>query len=931
MEADQEGPVDVTFGGETAAAARIEIASPTDVKDNDGPFVKTVTFKGAGEAVDLNNGFNVGYRRKFIADNVHLTGEKGGAGYFFNYGKTVFRNGATWSYEYGNNYGGTHAPGASLTVDDATVRFFAYSFTPGSKVTVKNGGKLGWDRSFVTEAYAKNYWGVDWNVIDGDISHAWLGCYTAGFFPKRSGTLNTSGKFVKPYNPRDAKWRLGGTAEITGAGGNSLLYTTNNATIYGRGVLHTYGFGGAAGTTNVYDLSEISHFRGSDNNAVSYFLGDTHFRCTPEGSSLAPKMGLGADSHWRGENVFHCSANGTAAHWSVSTPKSVSRDTAFRFVEGVAGDTAKQDVSLSLPVFRFGALELGDNVLAQLRPRYYHAVHTHDFTMGKNSSLDTLYDFNFVRALGEVSVDPTAKIIVPCGASRAAGAAPAPFFCALDEIPDGVVQPKTVTEGNFVSRVGGCCFYWDGTYAPTAADYTWNGSADGNWSTSENWTKSGPNESFGATFHTYAHLVSTNDIVGLVTPGVRFDNTSGPCILRGNPVELTATVVDSWDSAVANNSSYPQIIELDVSSQAAVLGVSSRHQNCAIAPICFRGNVDVPNGAFAPTGITVIDGTLNAKELQLLNMTQANATSGVTAENSPTLLAVRKTGAVNIANQVSEHSTTSMLWIAKGGRVNVTGDWVSTGYENEHVVKGAFAVSGKLGGSKTQTYIGEGVLKAGTTDGAGGAKLRIGEDLTVAPTTADFGTMPIEVAYGNVTFAPTCAGVMGQAVDIAALGAVVTVTNDAAYVLSGDWAGFDFDLVKTGSGRLTLDNAVDSSGRGYVTVETGTLAWTKPQTFGKLITKPGSALAFGSADGAVAPLTLNDGVDLTGVTVMPADAAAKAATLGKFSTILTVPEDCEIKGTPVAADGTVFRTVANADGTTSLQGKVPSGLMLILR
>ncbi len=356
------------------------------------------------------------------------------------------------------------------------------------------------------------------------------------------------------------------------------------------------------------------------------------------------------------------------------------------------------------PRHRLGALEVGENASVYAYLPYYLQARTHDLKLGANARLDiSQYSYQALTATGEIDVDPTATLVKnnPAMTAGTEGTVLMVLGTLDEDAPTIKFEVPNAPDGFSVQRIAGSYVLTDGLYAPSVGYYTWRGQTDGYWN-ANNWQSYKPSAANGAIFSGIRHTINTNDFENFETPYLHFANTAGPFILRGNPVKLTASGVDTYaDSAISSISQSPQIVALDVTSEQAVLGVSALSRFDA-SVLCLRGAVSVPNGSFAPSGDIVIDGTVNAKDLQLRNTTIYNSTYSLYPQYRSTTLTIRKTGTVNIADQTTVNATTSALWIAKGGRVNVTGDWICNDVTNEYYVGGTFAVSGAIGGDAGQ-------------------------------------------------------------------------------------------------------------------------------------------------------------------------------------------------------------------------------------
>ena len=218
------------------------------------------------------------------------------------------------------------------------------------------------------------------------------------------------------------------------------------------------------------------------------------------------------------------------------------------------------------------------------------------------------------------------------------------------------------------------------------------------------------------------------------------------------------------------------------------------------------------------------------------------------------------------------------------------------------------------------------------TDGTAGAQMRLGEGLTLAPATANWGTMPIDMTSDLTISNATdwTYGVVGG-LEVSGPGHKLTVDGAGTTTFATAISGYDFDICKKGEGALVLDEAANGLARGTLDLQAGTVAFKKPQGIGRFAFKPGATIALGSSNGTLASLTVTDDVDLDGLTLKAADDAAEELMRKDWTTVLTVPWGFTLSGAPTVGYDVKLRARANADGSMSLQAKLKNGLMLIFR
>ena len=764
----------------------------------------------------------------------------------------------------------------------------------------------------------------DIRVVDGDVT---VSSSTASsvvqFLPERTGSATFGGVLSVPSTIGSV--RLGGSAKANGV-------TLSGPTVfYGRGNLQTTSFNTGKQPVSL-DLSTLTLGAATLGDSTMTFLDDTSLWPTTANVSLGTSDNS-ASIVLRGKMNLCVNPKDDAATertWTVASISDYTPDAALSFSGTGLGSVHSLKLGRKMPE-RFGGLSLGTNVKVSVSSAYpwYWSMRLHDLHLSAGSELSISHEgYDQLMATGAVTVDPTAKIKV-----RAYGTTPRPLLTALDEIPDGVVTASNLADGWVVGHNGGSYFYWkgEGQHNPGYTYFcSWKGAENANWNNSNNWYSGRvPDQSDTVYITGYRHLTMTNDVANLHVKNIYYwaDWNVGPYVITGNPITIHSTDTGLSSSAgIYSTASYPEIFDCDINSDQSVLGVSAGFQanDYDASVLCFRKGVNVPNGTFAPCGDIVIDGTVTAKDLCFVSMTGKGNGEDMLASNNRTELAVRDGGKVIVTDQTTANAATGHFWIARGGLVSIAGDWICNTASNENLIAGSMTVSGKLGGDASQTYYGKGILSAAGTDGKDGATLRVGNGLTLVPTAATFGDMPIEVLWGGVTLAPTEDATMGQAITVSGLGSQLVAAGEKNLTLERAVEGADFDIVKRGVGTLTLaaENEVE---KGRLILEGGTLAILADQRFDGLEAKPGTTLAYGED----ATVFLGDSVDLTGVTIQPVAGVSPSA---GYVEVLRVPCHCHIKGVQVAqTDKAKLRVVTNDDGSVSLEAKALSGLMLIFR
>lgn len=918
----QAGPVDVTFDGVDSQASYLYIDGPSGATDNDGPFEKNVTFRGDGAMVTLGSATGVynGYRRKTVFDNIQLVGAVNDA-YFKAKGPITIRNGSIADF---HRSGSTlDLSGGDVLLEASTGLFYTVTASKPSKLEVKDGARLDFKRSYST----RTAWdAIDVRVVDGMVLAHDDYIYNAGFFPERSGELVArNGRLgFSPTASSGDKWRLGGSASATGSV-DSVFTVSENVDIYGRGCLAVGDLKVSDGKSVCLSLSKISLHRYLSEiaNVDVTFNGDVEISVWGNGTGALEFDGR---NHFRGGRVtFDLTERyGQAGAKHDLYVSNADADRRSGFVFAGAG-TAYFTTSSSTQPNRVRSLCVDDGMsLVRRHAHYYQRYRVHDLTLGPNSTFIGQESFyNFLEATGCVVIDPTATIHCPIGA-KSAGARPVPILAAIDgdfELP--TISGVTASEGFSVHRVGGCVYWGDDKYVDAdSGNRVWCGDADGLWGNSANWGNGVmPSSGGSAILSGFKNTVVTNLDADCQAYGITLRSKAGPFILRGEKIELFKTESPALDS----ESPFPFIVENELVSNQSELQVRAGCFDATdMSVIDIRGRLSVPNGTLKPSGELVVEGAVSAADLKFQKSVGVN--DGGACGERDTSLRVRERGVVTVASQTSAQDVQANFWIDRGGEVVIEGPLQWNTATNDHAVFGRLCVTGAVGGNAVQGYFGTGLVEVGSLDGAAGGSVKIGEGVTLK--TSGTCSMPVEVT-SKATLACGNDLVLSAPITVSGLGAIVCISNEACLVVQGDVVGYDFDILKRGSGTLALNGAV-SLARGHLTVESGTVAWGRAQTVGKLIAKPGVTLAFGSDAGKVSPLTLGESVNLEGVRIKAADEdAAMAAT--DFATILTVPEGALIVGQPKTDGGIKFRTVVNSDGSQSLQGKVRKGLCITVR
>lgn len=883
---------------------------------NDGTWTNVVTLLGEGATLTLIGGstcgITVSQRRKLILDNLTIA-NVGGSGNGFNaYGWTILQNGTKiFGAPGGDSEYILSAKGSILELDESSVEIDTLGLSAGSFVSLRHGSSLITKRHYLGESKMA---AIDAEVIDGDVSVGSSFVYTTGFLPQRSGTLRAGSYYPVCASDGSSAYRLGGTLMATNRT-DAGLYVSNNVTFYGDGRM-LVGYMGypASGVDSTLDLSEF-RLRASTQATGKRILGDNIV--------IGSLLGGNPDFNT-------CDLTGRTlvdtSYPSGGTMKSGQMIASYLPGSGLCVDGG--GTFQARPSFRadsLAELSVGTNTTLKVPLDYYARLKTHDLKLAKGSVIDMTASGgvnssnNRINAIGKVEIDPDATIkLINTGAGYSS-----PLITALDEITPPKFEFSSGATPD-VLHVGGCYY---AAYSPSISRnwYTWKGAKGGSWSDGNNWQSYKPNATHGAVLEGLAGLdgmvssVVTNDVEGGVTiPFVYAYDTAGPFIIRGNKLTLTSSDVNvyggrtyklevetSSGSAICSQSLFPLIIEAPIEGTGerfCVLAGGNRYETTCV---CLRGDVNVPNGEFVPSGDVVVDGKVTAKDLAFAERMPAACSSGSLGAWNTTVLTIRDGGEVEITDPTVSQ-TNGTVWIAQGGTLTINGDFSWTDVAKIHKVDGTLAVAGKLTGTGVETYYGKGSVEVAGI--AAGTTAKFGQGVTLAPTDVTAANWAGVIAVdGKMKFAPSDDWTLPANVTVARPGSVLEFAGSGRTVLSAAPTGADYDI--SVSGKLVIADDV-------------TVPYAKFTA--------GATLAFAcKGDGTIPTLTVKGDVDLTGVTLTgctdeDSDAMRK-------SVVLKVPHGCRITGVPAQTDHFKFAVVEDDDGGQSLVATSKKGLAIILR
>jgi autotransporter-associated beta strand protein len=404
--------------------------------------------------------------------------------------------------------------------------------------------------------------------------------------------------------------------------------------------------------------------------------------------------------------------------------------------------------------------------------------------------------------------------------------------------------------------------------AAQAADRTWTGGVTGdhNWRTAANWGGVSPEADDALLFGGTAKLANTNDFdEGTAFSGLTFSSGAGAFTLNGNGITLGGNV--------SNNDADAQTINLPM-LLPATRTMNASSGNLVVNGVCSGagGLTKLGGSALFLTGDNTYEG-VTAISTGTVVITHANALGST---NGNTTVNTANRGALNLRNNITlgepltftggsvagscllnetGTNTVSGLITTSGGRYNANGGtWMKLAGGVAGV--NAFLVvnaNGIIEFTNAPISIGTGTFHA---DSGGTTILGVSGN-TWGSTLFSGGTMRMDVAnalpatttlqIGGVSYGPSCTlnlngfdqtvasitqagGTPGTVVITSASPATLTVNQSGTTTYWGQLAG-RVSLVKTGSGTLSLSNAVSSTA-GDVIVSNGTLVVTAASRLG---------------------------------------------------------------------------------------------------
>ena len=840
---------------------------------------------------------------------------------------------------------------ARIVLDNSDLVAVDSSLVSGTTLLLKSGTAV-----FGTTYHGNDLYQTNVIVRDADVSFGalvnccsadWLPCGTNGVLRlNKPGDSSTS--LFQPKIVPDALFVMNGKLMMT----NCPTYWTwatlsNNCTIAGRGMINTATLRVKKDVTVDFHMPTYGIFR--DINA--YGSGDTptiNFRNGGVFKMFDPRPG---DSN---NEVM-----------AISTPVNFYGSVVFDYMDVYKGKKKRTTQNNFVPLFndrsgveyrnatsvvnsfgkvpvRFSHFRIGDGVTVTERNSNFSLWcyrRTHEFSIGENS-VYTNADFTYARSVidanGKVEADPSARLCV-FGGKPSEETGVIPMFLSLADGPlPFTLNAANPREGYSVRWVGGCAYYSNGTknYGTSALDGYWIGAESGYWSNNANWGNGVSTRSwYPGVFYGETRTVVTNDANNVIAAYL-WQRPGAPFIIRGNQISVGRGSQGGDTASIFNDAVFPFILECHIVPYNTDNLLTMNRASNGYGSVVLRGGFTVP-GQFKPAGFNSIGGTCSCAELVFAEAKVAMpiscaSASASTVSKKHTELTALSNCTLTVSNQQTANSAAGSLWIDEGASVTVNGTWDWNDFSPEHQVNGLLDLNATVGGNATQGFYGRGLLKVKDTDGSDGATMKIGEGITLVPTAASWGTMPLDVA-SSATISNDSSFVYGVAGGLVVSGPAAELTFDGSgtTVVDAPVAGRAYDIVKKGSGELQLKGSVPGvATRGCrLEVREGTVELAQSQDVFELAAAPGTTIRLGFDNGAPAKLSVASDVDLSGVNVELASGAGHNG----YATILEVPDEYDVVGMPADSAKLKFKRVSTPRGGVTLKCKIVRGLMLEIR
>lgn len=774
---------------------------------------------------------------------------------------------------------------------------------------------------------------------------------TLSFLPREAGgvlDIQASGYHtLEPTSAPEYPVPLRGTLYVTncppsGDTSPQVAFKEDDFSLYGRGKLYAPILQLSQGHSLDLDLAEVNIGHSlrtveSGGGAVYNFhdvtLGSFDGTLGHTGNSWS--VTRSPLLNFFGESGFDVSDRFGSASYALSIPAVMHPRSGIR-VTGGNGEAGSVAFSLAqiAPVFTQLSVEKNTTMTISEGSSVPNIMRVRDLKLAAGTTVSIKYPGSPISVLGEVEMEPTARIKLTSDA--APGNAAYPLFCSLDEKPQGVFSLGNAPSGCTIKWVGGTAYYSTSSFQPY--DYSqaygyWLGGVNDKWSNAANWSRNTiySQGTIAAVFDGKDNTIVDNDMDDLSVLSLKMLKRSAPFILKGKSLKVTdsrfAYIVPESDDprldmGVSSMSQFPFIVEAEVDSDQEVLGVATAEVG-GRGVVALKGGIGAPNSILMTAGTVALGGSVYVRELAISNAFTSYRTrlDGAEASNQ-SLLMLRRDCQMVVSQQSAANAAMGSIWVNKGATMSVSGLWNWNTYSNEHQIEGLLDICGTIGGNASQGYYGKGVLRVQDTDGTGGASLLTGDGLTVVPTGSNWGTMPLVSVYDTVISNETDWTYSALAgIAVSKPGRRLTFAGEGTATIETAITGYDVELVKEGNGKLVLASSSPELTSSRVFVNRGVLCLNDSQSFGKLTVAPGATLEFGSTWDGLTSLQVNHDVDLQGVKILTAKKT-------EWSTVLTVPRFCSITGTPIVAGG-VHELITNADGSVSLRVRSVGGSVLI--
>jgi hypothetical protein len=602
---------------------------------------------------------------------------------------------------------------------------------------------------------------------------------------------------------------------------------------------------------------------------------------------------------------------------------------------------------------RFEAYEIGEEMEVNQRNSDYSvssALRVRDFKMAAGSSYKSGQQNQEIEAIGEVSIDPSAKIVHTSYNTSNNGCWPA-FRSLEPEPPTANLSLSSMPDGYSLRWVGGSAFYANDVDITASFSesygYWLDGGPDCNFSTSGNWGRKTlyKTGTVNMSLSGKRHTVVTNDVDDVAVKslifGMQQDGYAGsaPFIVRGNPIAVTSADIPAsvdWRNkpspypAVFTASSFPQTMETRIDSAQSVMCVAAASSSERRGILYFKGGIKAPQARFVPMGTIVLGGDVEIKDL---NPADAIGTGSNTRQSSPygrrlwTEIMLKPGCDVTVSEQTSVNNADVMLSIMTNATMTVNGAWIWNETNTEHVIKGELVLNGTVGGDAIQGFFGKGVLRVNTTDGTAGGRLRIGEGLTLAPTDSLWGSMPLEITdTATVSNELACWTYSADSLAVLRPGHTLTFAGDGDTVLAAPVVGSDVVLRKEGSGALIMAAESDGLSNSTVEITDGVFGSSSAQSFGALRMFRGTKLRVDFTSGSSTCIAVAGDVCLDGVEIR-----SSGEDFDGWKDVLRVSPGSDISGYPVAGGRLRIKYASLSDGSTVLRAKLKRGLSIIVK